>query len=196
VTTAGIGRRLPHATPSADAARPGDAVLLSGPIGLHGTTVLNARMRLGLEADLASDTQPLHALVRAMIDAAGPAVHALRDPTRGGLASALGELADASHVHVELDEAALPVPPAAAAACELLGLDPLHVANEGCLVAIADPGHADALLTAMRATPAGATASRVGTVVDGEPGRVVVRTLIGSRRVVDMLVGEQLPRIC
>ncbi|MHB9863595.1 hydrogenase expression/formation protein HypE [Streptomyces sp. YIM S03343] len=196
INTTGLGRRLAGATPSADRVRPGDAVLLSGPIGLHGTTVLSTREGLGFEADIASDTQPLHRLVRAMVQAVGPALHALRDPTRGGLASAVNELAQASAVGVELDEAALPVPPAVTAACEMLGLDPLHVANEGCLVAFVAGDRADRLLAAMRALPEGAGAVQVGTVLESAPGQVTVRTLLGARRILDMLIGEQLPRIC
>ncbi|WP_128378741.1 hydrogenase expression/formation protein HypE [Streptomyces cavernae] len=196
VNTTGLGLRLPGAMPSADGARPGDAVVLSGPIGLHGTTVLSVREGLGFETDIASDTRPLHRLVRAMVEAVGPDLHALRDPTRGGLASAVNELAQASEVGVELDETVLPVPPAVAAACDLLGLDPLHVANEGCLVAFVAADRADRLLAAMRSVPEGAGAVRVGTVLDDRSGQVTVRTLLGARRVVDMLIGEQLPRIC
>lgn len=196
VTTTGIGRRLAGVAPTAAGARPGDVVVLSGPIGLHGTTVLSTREGLGFEADIASDTQPLHRLVRAMLEARGDAVHALRDPTRGGLASALNEIAQASAVGVVLDEMAIPIPPPVAAACEMLGLDPLHVANEGCLVAFVDAPSADAVLAAMRASPEGAGAVRIGTAVAEDPGRVVMRTLVGSRRIVDMLIGEQLPRIC
>ena len=196
LNTTGIGIRLPGAVPSATAARPGDAVLLSGPIGAHGTTILAARNSLGLESDLTSDSRPLHRLVAAMVETAGPAVHALRDPTRGGLASSLNEIAAASGVAVEIDEPSLPVPAQVAAACGLLGLDPLHVANEGCLVAFVGPDHADAVLAAMRSRPEGAAACPIGRVTDGPAGRVTARTLVGSSRVVDMLVGEQLPRIC
>jgi hydrogenase expression/formation protein HypE len=199
ITTTGVGRPYPGALPSAAAIRPGDVLLLSGPIGAHGVTVLNARTGLGLEADaadLASDTQPLHRLVRVMLDTGGRAVHALRDPTRGGVASALNELAAASGVGVVIDEAALPVRPAVAAACEILGLDVLHVANEGCCVAFVDPAHADAVLAAMRCLPEGREAVRVGEAAADHPGRVTMRTLLGAHRIVDMLVGEQLPRIC
>ncbi|MCU7729490.1 hydrogenase expression/formation protein HypE [Actinoplanes sp. KI2] len=196
VVTTGVGRRLAGAAPSATGAAPGDAVLLSGPIGSHGTTILCAREGLGFEADIRSDTQPLHRLVQAMVDAGGDAVHALRDPTRGGIASALNEIAASSGVGIEIDEQALPVPAAVHAACEILGLDPAQVANEGCLVAFVAPREADAVLAAMRARPEGRSAVRIGTVHRDEPGRVVVRTAVGSRRVLDMLVGEQLPRIC
>ncbi|GAB3430866.1 HypE family hydrogenase expression/formation protein [Flindersiella endophytica] len=196
VTTTGIGVRLPRARLSASYACPGDVVLLSGPIGLHGVTVLSTREGLGFESDVASDTRPLHRLVQAIVDAGGTDVHVLRDPTRGGLASAVNEIAQASEVGVVLDEPAVPVPQAVAAACEMLGLDPLHVANEGCLVAFCAPAVADEVLAAMRSDPAGEQATRIGEVVDRHPGRVTARTLVGAERVVDMLIGEQLPRIC
>ncbi|GAA1762662.1 hydrogenase expression/formation protein HypE [Luedemannella helvata] len=198
LVSTGIGQRLPGAAPSAAAVEPGDAVLLSGPIGRHGTAILSVREGLGFDSDITSDTRPLHRLVAAMIAAGGAGVHALRDPTRGGLASALNEIAAASGVPVEIDESKLPVPPPVAAACEILGLDPAHVANEGCLVAFVAPQQAEAVLAAMRGLPEGADAVRIGTVAGGggEPGRVTVRTAVGSRRVLDMLVGEQLPRIC
>ncbi|ABW12802.1 hydrogenase expression/formation protein HypE [Parafrankia sp. EAN1pec] len=196
VTTSGIGRRLPAARVSAAAARPGDAVLVSGPIGAHGTTVLSAREALGFEADIASDTRPLHRLVQAMVERRGGDIHVMRDPTRGGVASALNEIAAASGVGVEIDETALPVPPLVAAACDLLGLDPLHVANEGCLIAVVAPEAADEILAVMRSRPESRHATCLGDVVAGHPGRVVMRTLLGSTRLVDMLVGEQLPRIC
>ncbi|NEE00644.1 hydrogenase expression/formation protein HypE [Phytoactinopolyspora halotolerans] len=196
ITTTGIGRRLPAARLSAALARPGDAVLLSGPIAQHGVTILSAREGLGFDGDVASDTRPLHRLAAAMLDAAGGSVHVMRDPTRGGLASALNEIAQASEVGVVIDEPAVPVPTPVAAACEMLGLDPLHVANEGCLVAFVDPGDADAVLAAMRSDPAGRQAVRIGEVVADHPGRVTARTLIGAERIVDMLIGEQLPRIC
>ena len=199
ITTTGIGRPLAGTCPSAASIRPGDALLLSGPIGAHGVTVLSARAGLGFEADasdLASDTRPLHRLVRAILDAGGHSVHALRDPTRGGVASALNELAAASRVGVTLDEAVLPVRPAVAAACEMLGLDVLHVANEGCCVAFTDAANADDVLAAMRALPEGHDAVRVGEATADHPGRVTMCTLLGAHRIVDMLVGEQLPRIC
>jgi hydrogenase expression/formation protein HypE len=198
ITTTGVGVRPPEVRCAATAARPGDAVLLSGPIGLHGITVLAARADLGFDADpeLRSDTRPLHRLVAAMLHAGGPAVHALRDPTRGGLASALNELAAASDIGVLIEEAAVPIPRVVAAACDLLGLDPLHVANEGCAVAFVAPDRADAVLAAMRERPEGSQAVRIGTAVAQHPGRVSLHTLVGAERVVDMLVGEQLPRIC
>jgi hydrogenase expression/formation protein HypE len=196
LTTTGIGVRLPGSEVTAAGGRPGDAVLLSGPIGLHGTAILSARENLGFDGDLASDSKPLNRLVQAMIQAGGTAVHALRDPTRGGLASALNELAQTSSVAIEITEADLPVPEPVASFCELLGLDPLHVANEGCLVALVAPAQADAVLAAMRARPEGEQARLIGRVSAGPAGLVTARTLVGSSRVVDMLIGEQLPRIC
>ncbi|GGS26555.1 hydrogenase expression/formation protein HypE [Streptomyces aureoverticillatus] len=195
ITTTGIGRRIPGLAPSAARARPGDAVLLSGPIGLHGTAVLSTREGLGFEADIASDTGPLHRLVRGLAGL-GTDLHVLRDPTRGGLAASLNEIARDSAVQVEIDETTVPVPAPVASACDLLGLDPLHVANEGCLVAFVTPDAADAALDAMRGLSEGAHAVRIGEVVAGQAGRVVMRTLVGARRVVDLPVGEQLPRIC
>jgi hydrogenase expression/formation protein HypE len=194
VITAGLGRRLPGAAPTAAGAQPGDAVLISGPIGCHGITVLSTREGLGFEADVTSDTRPLHRLVADMVDAGGPDVHTLRDLTRGGLASALNEIAAASGIGIEIEESALPVPEPVRAACEMLGLDPAYVANEGCLVAFVAPGAAEAVLAAMRSTPEGAEAAQIGVVHDNGP--VLVRTAVGSRRVLDMLLGEQLPRIC
>ncbi|MFE0172886.1 hydrogenase expression/formation protein HypE [Streptomyces sp. NPDC059002] len=195
LNTTGVGRRIPGLTPSAAAARPGDAVLLSAPIGLHGTAVLSTREGLGFATDIASDTRPLHRLVQALAPLGG-AVHTLRDPTRCGLAASLNEIAAASGVGVEIEESAVPVPQAVAAACDLLGLDPLAVANEGCLVAFVEADRADEALTALRTYPEGAGAVRIGRCTAGPPGRVELRTLIGARRVVDLPLGEQLPRIC
>ncbi|MHC3469870.1 hydrogenase expression/formation protein HypE [Streptomyces sp. 7R007] len=196
VNTTGVGQRRALLHPSAAAARAGDAVLLSGPIGLHGTTVLSTREGLGFEGDIASDTRPLHRLVHALAPV-GPAVHALRDPTRGGLAAALNEIARDSGVAVEIEESAVPVPEAVASACDLLGLDPLVVANEGCLVAFVDADAAEEALALMRSVPEGTQAVRIGEVLpDGPQGRVALRTLVGARRVVELPLGEQLPRIC
>ncbi|MBP2472071.1 hydrogenase expression/formation protein HypE [Crossiella equi] len=196
LNTTGVGVRLPGLRPGARGGRPGDVVLLSGPIGLHGTAVLNARADLGFEGELRSDSRPLHRLVAAMARTRAHAVHSLRDPTRGGLAAALNELAAASGVAVEIVEDDLPVPAPVAAFCELLGLDVLHVANEGCLVAFVSPEAADDLLAALRALPEGAQARVVGRVLPGPAGLVTARTTVGSARVVDLPLGEQLPRIC
>ncbi|WP_320784595.1 hydrogenase expression/formation protein HypE [Streptomyces sp. CRN 30] len=196
INTTGVGRRRGALRPSAALARPGDAVLLSGPVGLHGTTVLSTREGLGFESDIASDSRPLHRLVSALTPLGG-AVHVLRDPTRGGLAAALNEIARASSVAVEIEEDAVPVPEAVAAACDLLGLDPLTVANEGCLVAFVDAPRAADALAALRSLPEGTAARRIGEVLTAGPaGRVTQRTLVGARRVVEMPLGEQLPRIC
>ncbi|MFF4255129.1 hydrogenase expression/formation protein HypE [Streptomyces sp. NPDC001663] len=196
INTTGVGQRRGPLHPSAALARPGDAVLLSAPIGLHGTTVLSTREGLGFESDICSDSRPLHRLVGTLAPL-GAAVHALRDPTRGGLAAALNEIARDSSVAVEIEESAIPVPAAVASACDLLGLDPLVVANEGCMVAFVDPGAAEAALAALRSVPEGAQAVRIGEVLPPEPaGRVTVRTLVGARRIVDMPLGELLPRIC
>jgi hydrogenase expression/formation protein HypE len=185
----------PGVSVGADRAAAGDAVILSGPIGLHGVAVMSVREGLGFEVEIASDTQPLHRLVAAIV-AACPEVHVLRDPTRGGLASALNEMAAASGVGIELREETIPVPGPVHAACEMLGLDPLHVANEGKLVAIVPASSAEAVHSAMRAVPEGAEAVEIGVVVGEHPGMVTLRTIVGSQRIVDMLVGEQLPRIC
>jgi hydrogenase expression/formation protein HypE len=195
VNTAGIGLVPDGVGPSADRASPGDVVLLSGPIGLHGVAIMSVREGLEFEVEIASDTQPLNGLVAAIV-AVEPGVRVLRDPTRGGLSSALNEIAATSRVGMVLDEPAIPIPGPVRAACEFLGLDPLHVANEGKLVAIVPAASADTVLAAMRATPAGAEAVRIGEVIADHPGMVTMRTIVGSERIVDMLVGEQLPRIC
>jgi hydrogenase expression/formation protein HypE len=195
VNTAGIGLVAPGIAVGADRAAAGDAVILSGPIGLHGIAIMSVREGLGFEVEIASDTQPLNSLVAAIVEAC-PDVHVLRDPTRGGLASALNEIAAASRVGVELREETIPIPGPVRAACEMLGLDPLHVANEGKLVAIVPAAATAAVLAAMRALPEGAEAVEIGRVVAEHPSMVTVRTIVGSQRIVDMLVGEQLPRIC
>jgi hydrogenase expression/formation protein HypE len=195
VNTAGIGLVPPGVAPGADRARPGDAVILSGPIGLHGVAIMSVREGLDFEVEIASDTQPLAALVARML-AVTPDVHVLRDPTRGGLASALNEIAATSWVGITIDEDAVPIPGPVRAACEMLGLDPLHVANEGKCVAIVPAEHARVLVAAMAAGPEGEGAAIIGRVVAEHPGMVTIRTVVGSERIVDMLVGEQLPRIC
>jgi hydrogenase expression/formation protein HypE len=195
VNTAGIGLVPDGVAPAADRAQPGDAIILSGPIGLHGVAIMSVREGLEFEVEIASDTQSLNALVEAIVGVE-PGVRVLRDPTRGGLSSALNEIAAASRVGMVLDEPAIPIPGPVRAACEFLGLDPLHVANEGKLVAIVPAESADAVVAAMRGTPEGAEAARIGTVVADHPGMVTMRTIVGSERIVDMLVGEQLPRIC
>lgn len=196
VTTAGIGLVPDGVAISASAARAGDAVILSGSIADHGMAVLSRREGLELEGEILSDTQPLYTLVAAMLAAAPGAIHSLRDPTRGGLGASLCEIADSSHVGVEIEACAIPLRDAVKGACELLGIDPLFVANEGKLVAFVDPLHADAVLAAMRATNAGRDAVMIGRAVDRHPGMVVMRTEIGGTRIVDLPFNEQLPRIC
>jgi hydrogenase expression/formation protein HypE len=195
VNTAGIGVVPAGVAPAADRAEVGDAVLLSAPIGLHGVAIMSVREGLEFEVEIASDTRPLNALVADLV-AAVPDVRVLRDPTRGGLSSALNEIAASSRVGMVLDEPAIPVPGPVRAACEMLGLDPFHVANEGVCVAIVPADAADAALAAMRARPEGAEAAIIGRVVAEHPGMVTIRTIVGSERIVDMLIGEQLPRIC
>jgi hydrogenase expression/formation protein HypE len=197
VNTAGLGVVPPGVTIAGDRARPGDIILLNGPIGDHGMTIMTQREGLQFDSPLESDCAPLHGLVADLLAALPPgSLHCLRDPTRGGLATALNELAARSGAGIEIDETALPVREAVRGACELLGLDPLYVANEGKLVAIVAPEAAGAALAALRAHEYGRGAVAIGRVTGAHPGRVILRTALGARRVVDMLVGEQLPRIC
>jgi hydrogenase expression/formation protein HypE len=194
VCTTGLGRRDPRAALSPAALEPGDRVLVSGTIGEHGTAIMLVRGELGLEADVESDTQPLWPAVDALLDAAGDRLRCLRDATRGGVASVLNELARASAVGVEVHEADVPVRPEVAGAAELLGIDPMYVANEGKLVAFVAPERADRALAALRALDP--TAADIGVVTAEPPGMVLVRTAFGGRRVMDQLVGDPLPRIC
>jgi hydrogenase expression/formation protein HypE len=195
VNTAGIGV-VPHGvTISASQARPGDIVIVNGVLGDHGTAILIARNQLALEADVASDCQPLDGLVAAML-AACPTIHCLRDATRGGVATVLNEFAQASNVGIRIRESALPLREEVKGACEILGLDPLYLANEGKLVAVVAAADADRVLAAMRAHPAGSGAVAIGEVAERPAGMVVLQTGFGGERIVDMLVGEQLPRIC
>ena len=195
INTAGIGV-VPHGVNiAATRARPGDVVIVNGSLGDHGVAILIARNELALQSDIASDCQPLHGLVQAML-AVCPDIHCLRDATRGGLATVLNEFAQSSQVGIRLQERALPIKPEVRGACEMLGLDVLYMANEGKLVAVVPPGQAAAVLAAMRAHPAGQDAAIVGEVLAEPAGHVVLNTLFGGERVVDMLVGEQLPRIC
>jgi hydrogenase expression/formation protein HypE len=196
INTTGLGLANPDFRPSPDAVRPGDVILVSGAIGVHGITILSTREGLEFEADLESDTTCLHPLVETLRRATDNGVSALRDPTRGGVASALNEIAAASGVGVVLDESALPIPSAVAGACEMLGLDPLYVANEGNFVAFVPPHLADVALDALRGHPLGRGARRIGVAVSDHPGMVVMRTPLGGTRIVDMLPGDQLPRIC
>ena len=195
IITTGIGIVPAGVNISADSARPGDAVIVSGTIGDHGMAIIAARQDLGLEGTLVSDTAPLNGLVARML-VAGREVHALRDPTRGGLASTLNEIARASKVGVEIDEGSIPLREEVKGACEILGFDPLAVANEGKLVAFVGESDAAAVLDAMRAHPLGRNAVRIGTVTAAHPNLVVLRTAIGGTRVLDPPHGELLPRIC
>lgn len=195
INTAGIGVVPYGVSIAANQARPGDVVIVNGVLGDHGTAILIARNQLALDADVASDCQPLDGLVAAMI-AVCPGIHCLRDATRGGLATVLNEFAQASNVGIRIREDALPLQEAVKGACEILGLDPLYLANEGKLVAVVAASDADRVLAAMRAHPAGAGAVAIGEVTDRPPGMVVMQTGFGGERIVDMLVGEQLPRIC
>ena len=195
ITTAGVGLIPPGLNIGGALARPGDVVLLSGPIGDHGIAVLAARGELGFETDLLSDVAPLNHMVARLLDAC-PGVHVLRDPTRGGLGTTLNEIARQSGVCIEIAEQAIPVRPQVTAACEMLGFDPLYIANEGKLVAILAPEQAEAALAALRLDPHGQEAVIIGAVQPAPAGRVLLRTSLGSRRVVEMLAGELLPRIC
>jgi hydrogenase expression/formation protein HypE len=195
VNTTGIGLVPPDVALGSDRVRPGDVVLVSGTLADHGMAVMSVREGLEFDAPIASDTAPLHGLVAAML-AACPAVRMLRDPTRGGVATSLAEIAVLAEVGIEIDEAAIPVAAPVAAACELLGLDPLQVANEGKLLAIVPAADADAVLAAMRAHEHGHGAVMLGRVVADHPRLVVMRTALGGRRIVPMPIGEQLPRIC
>jgi hydrogenase expression/formation protein HypE len=181
---------------SGDKARPGDVILLSGSIGDHGVAVMSQRENLKFETEILSDTAALHDLVARMVEAAGPSIRLMRDPTRGGLAATLNEIAQQSQVGLRIEEAAAPVKPQVAAACELLGLDPLFVANEGKLIAIVEPDAAEPVLAAMRAHPLGREAASIGTVVEDEHCFVQMTTSFGGGRIIDWLSGEQLPRIC
>jgi hydrogenase expression/formation protein HypE len=195
ITTTGVGIVAPGNELSGRHARPGDAILVSGTLGDHGMAIMAVRESLGFESPIVSDTAALHGLIEAM-RASGAAIHVLRDPTRGGLATTLNEIARQSGVGMMLQEKALPVKPTVEAACEFLGLDPLYVANEGKLVAICAEPDAKMLLAAMRAHQLGADAAIVGTVHEDDHHFVQMTTAFGGKRIVDWLSGEQLPRIC
>jgi hydrogenase expression/formation protein HypE len=196
INTSGLGLVPEGVRLSADQARPGDRVLLSGSIGEHGIAILAVREGLEFESPVESDSAALHTLVAAMLAVTRDSIRCLRDPTRGGLSSALNEMAAQSRVGIVIDEQAIRVREEVKGACELLGLDPLYVANEGKLVAIVAPDVAEEILAAMRAHPLGRGAEIIGTVCESNPGVVVMRTLLGTTRIVDMLSGDQLPRIC
>ncbi len=198
INTSGIGLVPEGVHLSADQAQPGDRILLSGAIGEHGIAIMAQREGLEFETTIESDSASLHTLVAAMLGSShGQSwIRCLRDPTRGGLSSALNEIAAQSRVGMEIDETAIPVREEVKGACELLGLDPLYVANEGKLVAMVDARGAEQVLAAMRAHPLGREARMIGTVTQAHPGMVTMRTAFGTSRIVDMLAGDQLPRIC
>ncbi len=196
IATTGIGIVPPGLDLSGDRARPGDQVILSGTIGDHGVAVMSTRSNLGFETQILSDSAALDGLVAAMVGAVGPSLRLLRDPTRGGLASTLNEIALQSGVGFRIGESAIPVREEVAAACELLGLDPLYVANEGKLVAVVAPEAAETLLAVLRAHPLGRDASLIGEATRDEQLFVQMTTSFGGGRIVDWLMGEQLPRIC
>lgn len=195
ITTTGIGVVPDGVEVSGDRARPGDVILVSGPIGDHGVAILSKRENLAFEVEICSDSAALHRLVASMVEAV-PEIRVLRDPTRGGLATTLNEIAQQSRVGMRLEEAAIPVNEGVRAACELLGLDPLYIANEGKLIAICPPAAAAPLLAVMRAHPLGSGSAIIGEVVGDPNAFVQMRTVFGGSRIVDWLNGEQLPRIC
>ena len=196
ITTTGLGRRMPGVSLGSASVRPGDRVLVSGPVGDHGITILLARGELDLEADLRSDTRAVLPLVQGMVAVAAPGLRWMRDPTRGGVATSLNELALECGLAVHLDEDAVPVRDQVRGACELLGLDPLHIANEGQVLAVVAPEHAEAALDALRSTPGGAEAALIGEIREQPAAAVLATTRYGGSRIVDMLVGDPLPRIC
>jgi hydrogenase expression/formation protein HypE len=193
INTSGIGVIAEGIDIAGANARPGDKVIVNGPIGDHGIAIMSQREGIAFQVPIASDCAPLNRLVAEFVS---PNVRCLRDPTRGGLAATLNELADQSRVGIRIDEASLPVKEAVRAACELLGFDPLYIANEGKLVAIVAPDDADRILAIMRQHKYGAEAAIIGEVVSEHTGRVIMKTRLGSSRIVDMPVGELLPRIC
>jgi hydrogenase expression/formation protein HypE len=195
INTSGLGLVPTGVDISSGNCRLGDRVILSGPIGEHGITLLGCREGLTFESSLRSDCAPLNRLVREMIDASRD-IHALRDPTRGGLASTLNEFAESSGVGIRIEEEAIPIHPQVAAVCELMGLDPLYVANEGKLVAVVAPEDAERVLRRMQRNRYGAESRIIGEIVSDHPGRVVMKTRLGTSRIVDMITGELLPRIC
>ncbi|HEV7669976.1 MAG TPA: hydrogenase expression/formation protein HypE [Thermoanaerobaculia bacterium] len=196
ICTTGIGRLDPRAELSPASLRPGDKILLSGPIGEHGVAIMLARGEFELDAAVESDTRSLWPAVDALLDAAGPSLRCLRDATRGGVASVLNELARASKVAMVVREGAVPIPPAVAGACEILGIDPMYVANEGTLVAFVAPDQAAAALAALRRVAGCEEAAEIGEIKGDPPGMVLVETAFGGKRVMDLLVGDPLPRIC
>ncbi|MFW5665246.1 MAG: hydrogenase expression/formation protein HypE [Coleofasciculus sp.] len=195
INTAGIGVIREGVSISAHHIQPGDAVIINGQLGDHGAAILIARGELALSTDIKSDCQPLNGLVDAILEVC-PHIHAMRDATRGGVATVLNEFAQSSEVGIRLDEASIPIREEVNGVCEILGLDPLYLANEGKLVVIVPRSHAESVLSAMKSHPAGEDSCIVGEVIDSPPGVVLLQTAFGAERIVDMLVGDQLPRIC
>jgi hydrogenase expression/formation protein HypE len=196
INTTGIGELRPGISVGPNRACPGDAILVSGTVGDHGMAIISVREGLEFESQIRSDCAALNGLIGDVLAAAGASVHAMRDPTRGGLASTLNEIAQASNVGISLDEASLPVRPEVQSACELLGFDPVYVANEGKVVFFVAPEAAELVLKTLRAHPLGREAARIGTVTAEHPRLLVARTAMGANRVIPLQIGEQLPRIC
>jgi hydrogenase expression/formation protein HypE len=195
INTTGIGVIRAGVSISAHNIQPGDVIIINGELGNHGTAILIARGELALETNIESDCQPLHDLVQNILDVC-PEIHAMRDATRGGLATVLNEFALSSNVAIRLHEQSIPIREEVQGVCEILGLDPLYLANEGKLVVVAKHEYADAVLSAMKSHPAGKNACIIGEVIPSPPGIVLLKTIFGTERIVDMLVGDQLPRIC
>jgi hydrogenase expression/formation protein HypE len=196
ICTSGVGAVDARASLSPAAVRPGDRILVSGPVGAHGTAIMLARGEFELDADIESDTRSLWPVADALLEVAGEELHCMRDATRGGAATVLNEIARASQVAMVVSESAVPVAPAVAGAAEMLGIDPMYVANEGQLVAFVAPARAEAALGAMRELPGCGEAAEIGEVKTEPPGMVLVETAFGGRRVMDLLAGDPLPRIC
>jgi len=196
ISSCGIGRLMDGISVSALSVRPGDRIILSGPIGDHGITILLARGELDLEAEICSDTRPVLPMIETMAGVAAPGIRWMRDPTRGGVATSLNELALDCGLGICLSEEQIPIHDTVRGACELLGLEPMHIANEGQFLAVVAPEFADAALAALRATPEGREAAMIGEVRAEPAGTVLVSTLYGGTRIIDMLVGDPLPRIC
>jgi hydrogenase expression/formation protein HypE len=195
INTSGIGIIEKEIEISPRKVKPGDKILINGPIGLHGIAILSKREGIEFEVEIESDTAPLNSLVADILSVSGN-IHWMRDPTRGGVSSALNELVQSAKLGIEIWESEIPIPEPVKAACEMLGLDPLYVANEGKLIAVVSNDDAEKVLEAMRDNPLGNEAKIIGEITEEHPGVVLMKTLVGGKRVVDMLAGEQLPRIC
>ncbi len=196
INTSGVGMLHPKANISHRRVRPGDKIIVSGNIATHGIAIMSQRRGLEFETTIESDTAPLNHRVAQLLDVAGEAVHFMRDPTRGGVATVMNELAGQAKIGIDLEQDSLPIDEQVTGACEMLGLDPLYVANEGIFLAVVDPAFADALVTVMRNDPLGSKACVIGSITEQHPGQVVLNSSIGGKRVVSYLTGDQLPRIC